>query len=311
MHEQADPPTTLEGWLRLVERAPVPRSVADLRAATALMAPRQNAGSPLVTGPVRERVRLHEVADAAGRNAHVIADVIEPPAQPHDRDTPTLVYFHGGGFVTGSPRDYARLLRHWARRGFRVVAPWYPLAPEHPWTQIMASAPSAVTAAAGTFPAGPIVVAGDSAGALLALYALHVLRPMPAPTGTPPPGVRVRAAALLYGWFDPFTPTPGEWPGLALMRAACVESLRGGAPPGPAWMQAVDPRTPMLLVAAGEDALRGQSLEAARHLSAAGAALRLMDVPAVPHGFLQQDLWPATGPTLDAAAEFLHNATRG
>ena len=46
---------------------------------------------------------------------------------------PTLMYVHGGGFVGCSPRTHRPITAGFALQGFRVFAPDYRLAPEHPF----------------------------------------------------------------------------------------------------------------------------------------------------------------------------------
>ena len=78
-----------------------------------------------------------------------------------------ILYFHGGGFVSGSPRTHLELcawLAHLTRR--RVVSARYPLAPEVRYPA-QRDAAQAILARI----AGPVILAGDSAGAALALWA--------------------------------------------------------------------------------------------------------------------------------------------
>src|ERR1700722_7297602 len=46
---------------------------------------------------------------------------------------PTLIYFHGGGYFTGSPRAHRPITASFANAGFNVFVPEYRLAPEHPY----------------------------------------------------------------------------------------------------------------------------------------------------------------------------------
>jgi len=80
----------------------------------------------------------------------------------------TIVYLHGGGYAFGSPRTHERIGRTLAElTGLSVTLPAYPLAPEHVWPAQLNAAMAAVAAVAET--SGPVVLAGDSAGAHLAL----------------------------------------------------------------------------------------------------------------------------------------------
>lgn len=82
-----------------------------------------------------------------------------------------VLYFHGGGFVAGSPRTHAALLARLARLArVEVVAPSYRLAPEHPFPAAPDDARAAWDALiARGYNAADIVIGGDSAGGNLAL----------------------------------------------------------------------------------------------------------------------------------------------
>ncbi|NPD17120.1 alpha/beta hydrolase fold domain-containing protein [Xinfangfangia sp. D13-10-4-6] len=92
------------------------------------------------------------------------------PARPPALPPATVVYFHGGGFIVGSPETH-RVVTAWIAQetGARVVSIRYPLAPEHPFPAQSQAAPAAVRRQlAGD---GQIRLMGDSAGGLVALWA--------------------------------------------------------------------------------------------------------------------------------------------
>ncbi|EMA65005.1 alpha/beta hydrolase fold domain-containing protein [Halorubrum kocurii] len=89
---------------------------------------------------------------------------------------PTVVFFHGGGFVFGSIGTHDWLCRHLTREsGCAVLSVDYRLAPEHPFPAAVADAYAAVEWAAANPDAidgtGEVAVAGDSAGGALAAVA--------------------------------------------------------------------------------------------------------------------------------------------
>lgn len=93
------------------------------------------------------------------------------------RDTgPVLLYFHGGGYVFGSPRTHrAMLARLSGLSGLPACLPQYRLAPEHPFPAAVEDALSAYRAVA-EHPGG-VILGGDSAGGGLALALLgEILR---------------------------------------------------------------------------------------------------------------------------------------
>ncbi|MEU7814373.1 alpha/beta hydrolase fold domain-containing protein [Pseudonocardia sp. NPDC049154] len=86
-----------------------------------------------------------------------------------------LVWFHGGGYVLGSPRGFSELGYALSRAtGATVLLPDYRLAPEHKVPAAVEDGVAVLEAAASAY--GTLFVGGDSAGGGLALSALAVLR---------------------------------------------------------------------------------------------------------------------------------------
>ncbi|WP_224337949.1 alpha/beta hydrolase [Haloprofundus halobius] len=90
-----------------------------------------------------------------------------------DGPVPTVVFFHGGGFVLGSIGTHDWLCRQLTRESdCAVLSVDYRLAPEHPFPAAVEDAYAAVEWAAESTDAlhgtGEIAVAGDSAGGNLA-----------------------------------------------------------------------------------------------------------------------------------------------
>ncbi|MEX1153342.1 alpha/beta hydrolase [Parvibaculum sp.] len=111
-------------------------------------------------------------------------------------DAPVVLYFHGGGYVLGSPVSHRHLTARLALAArARVLSVDYRLAPEHPFPAAVDDGLKAYRwlLDAGHAP-GTIALAGDSAGGGLAVAVLIAARrdglPMPA------------AAALLSPWTD-------------------------------------------------------------------------------------------------------------
>ncbi|MEM6306506.1 MAG: alpha/beta hydrolase fold domain-containing protein [Pseudomonadota bacterium] len=117
--------------------------------------------------PVRE-VKTHKM-QLAGRATLVIT-----PPDPQRR----ICWFHGGGFVLGSPHTHRVMLSYLAHAArATVIAPSYRLAPEHPFPAATDDATATAMAAWHYAPdMGPLVLGGDSAGGGLALTAMaHML----------------------------------------------------------------------------------------------------------------------------------------
>lgn len=89
-----------------------------------------------------------------------------------------ILYFHGGGFVVGSPRVYRGMTARLAElAGARLFSLDYRLAPEHPFPAALEDAIAAYAwlLEEGWDP-GKVMLAGDSAGGGLALALLLSLR---------------------------------------------------------------------------------------------------------------------------------------
>jgi len=125
--------------------------------------------------------------------AGVFGEWVDSPKAQQDQ----VIYFlHGGGFNAGSPITHRELASHLVlAAGMRVLLPAYRLAPEYPFPAALHDAGEGYRwlLAQGIQPE-KIVLAGDSAGAGLALSTLLWIRqqqlPLPA------------AAVLLSPWAD-------------------------------------------------------------------------------------------------------------
>ncbi|GGH46642.1 lipase [Microbacterium album] len=116
---------------------------------------------------------LRETLDVVygGAGARTSLDVFSPGADEDPRAT--VVWIHGGAWISGSKEDvrpYARML---AAEGYTAVAVSYGVAPESPYPSALAQVNAALgflVARAREFRVDParIVLAGDSAGANLA-----------------------------------------------------------------------------------------------------------------------------------------------
>ena len=136
---------------------------------------------------------------------------IYAPLGRGDAPAPTLLYFHGGGWISGGPDSHDAICATLAARGdCRVIAVDYRLAPEHRFPAALEDG----AAALGAIAANPrrfgvdldrLGIAGDSAGANLAVVlareaptplALQLLLcPVMDPLGRTP-----SRAALASGW---------------------------------------------------------------------------------------------------------------
>ena len=107
---------------------------------------------------------------------------VEKDGNPTDR---ILLYIHGGGFVTGCAQARRGFTAHVAGKlGFNLASIDYRLAPEHPFPAGPEDCLAAYRALLALYPAGRIILLGESAGGNLVLSLLVQIRenglPLPA-----------------------------------------------------------------------------------------------------------------------------------
>lgn len=235
--------------------------------------------------------------------------------------SPAIVFLHGGGFVTCDIDVYDGVARQLAKRsGMRVVSVDYALAPEHPFPVPLNDCIAAirwVAAHGGEWGIDPkrIAVAGDSAGANLALAATIALRD----AGNSP----VRGAACIYGCYAPDLNTQSEkdygggpylimslemawyWNHYLPNKADRTDPL---AAPLYADLRGLPP---LFLTASEFDPLRNDTEMLVEKLKAAGANFEFRLWPKTIHACVNLMGWiPAMGPRVDEVCAFLNQVTR-
>lgn len=257
-------------YLEALRAAPAPPlgslSPEQLRAAN-------TAGAPAVAGTGRD---VERVEDAT------VADV------PVRRYVPagargTTVYLHGGGWVVGTLDTYDVVGRALAAEsGTTVVCVGYDLAPErrHPAQAEQCAAVVREVAAS----AGPVALAGDSAGAHLAVLTAVLA------------GVPLSALALVYPVVSPALDTPSavqNATGYALetegMRWYWQQYLPEAAADLPVDLLRLDLAglPPTLVLTAGYDPLRDEGRALADALEAAGVPVERAAFDGQVHGFFR------------------------
>lgn len=230
--------------------------------------------------------------------------------ESHERLTDrTIVHLHGGGWVVLSPLTHARACALIARAAkARVIAPFYPLAPEHPFPEPLDAVRRAIAAIAQA-EGRPVTVTGDSAGANLALAAA-----LKAPE-------HVDRLGLIYGVFDddhttashrekgdgshPLTSVEMAW---FWQHYAPREDHPGGRPWQAKPLHGPLERLtgPVHIAAVEHDCLRDDSVRLHRALSAAGVPSTLHEWVGLYHGCLLHDRFaPTAADRLDAFAKGL------
>ena len=211
-----------------------------------------------------------------------------------DGARPALCYFHGGGFAMGSVASFDIACAALAEAtGAVVVSVHYRRLPEADYAAAQDDCDKAFAwmvrqaAALGVDPRRT-GVAGDSAGALLALASAANLRD----AGGAAPAFQL----LFYGTFamDPDRPAYAQSrdPMLSVDRVRGYIALfrsRGGLFRQPAPVDRADLAglPPTLIVAAQLDPLRQEGEELAERLARAGVATTLQVAPGMIHGFLR------------------------
>jgi epsilon-lactone hydrolase len=97
---------------------------------------------------------------------------------PGSNASRVLIFFHGGGYCSGSIRSHRRMVTEAGRAGaLRTLAVGYRLAPEHPFPAALDDALTALRFVRGQgLPARSIAVGGDSAGGGLTVALLNRLK---------------------------------------------------------------------------------------------------------------------------------------
>ena len=154
----------------------------------------QNVLDTLATGPEPRRTENDAAWALAWRESYRFANRFTGETLPIDdvhevaapvrmrvyRPTPSpgglVAFFHGGGLIGGDLDSHDKAVRRLALASNRtVVAPAYRLAPEHPYPVAHEDCYAAYRFAL-SLDAGPVAVAGDSVGGLLAVSVAQLAR---------------------------------------------------------------------------------------------------------------------------------------
>ena len=245
------------------------------------------------------RIDMAEVRDLAAEGpAGPIPLRLYRPAGAPPRETPVLVYIHGGGWVIGDLDSHDAVCRAIAERaGCLVVAVDYRLSPEHPAPAAAEDCIAAlrwVASHAGEWGGDParLAVGGDSAGGSLSAVAAIAARDA---------GLPLRAQILIYPSTDNRRSAPPYRSRIANREVPpllpdVLDWFMSQYLPDPAlgedWRQspiaAADKGglAPALVIVAERDPLHSEGLAYADALAAAGVAVSRLDIPGMIHGFI-------------------------
>lgn len=231
---------------------------------------------------------------------------------------PTLIFFHGGGWVIGDLETHDGLCRILANEaGVRVIAVEYRCAPEHKFPAAIDDAIAAVNwveanAIALGVDANRIAVGGDSAGGGLAAVVAQVAKQKGGPK-------------LVYQMlFFPVTHVGADTvslrefaEGYFLERATLLwfyahylpdDADRADSRISPLNAKDVRGLPPAYVMLAGFDPLHDEGLAYARKLRDAGVAVTVADYPDMVHDFIyMQAVLPQAQRALHTAAAALKN----
>jgi acetyl esterase/lipase len=297
-----------------VAESPVERLIAGiLRAGTRLMAGRAfRPGLPI--GQHRRRLQQAVRVTFPPRGTKVTIATCggiagEWVAARGTAPTPlTILYLHGGGYLSGSPVTHRAITGHLAARcGARVFAADYRLAPEHPFPAALDDAVAACRGllAEGVAP-GNLVIAGDSAGGGLAAATAVRLAQLALPLP--------RALVLFSPWTDltleQLSSAPGE---VMLNRPWLQDGARDYVAHGDARDPLVSPvfaapqgLPPTLIQVGTDELLLNDSRRLFRRLQQGGVIARLEEYPRRWHVFqLHAGMLADADRALDAVARFV------
>ncbi len=219
-----------------------------------------------------------------------------------------ILYFHGGGYVMGSPRTHRAMMAQLSGlTGRAAILPDYRKAPEHAFPGAVEDALDCYRALSESHGAASIVIGGDSAGGGLALALLgEILRlELPRPAGV--------------FTFSPLTDVTFSGPSfsanaqadvmLPAARARDMEQhyLAGADPRDPRaspLFAAFKGAPPVWICAGTTEILLDDTRRMAAHLREEGVQVQEVIAPGLPH------VWPIFQTTLPEGRETLREVAR-
>jgi acetyl esterase len=243
-------------------------------------------------GPAVETVLDFDIPSPHGAIGARLYDPTPGDTQP----CKALVYYHGGGFMIGSPASHDGFVRRLvAGLGIPAISIDYRMAPEHPFPAAIDDCITATQWAATQLGSAlgrdvdGLVIAGDSAGGNAASVVANELRE----TG----GAPIVLQALLYPAADyvndyPSRTAHGE--GKLLETKAMDFFEQANTPPGtdmtdprisPMFAQIAPDAPPAIVIVAELDPLRDEGAAYAQKLAAAGVPTIFREEMGLIHGF--------------------------
>jgi monoterpene epsilon-lactone hydrolase len=271
---------TLNGFLRFTMKRHGKRGI-DLKR---LRSTSEN--PPRMALAIPAGFRIDDVRSDQGLQFDLVSAVASQPGNP----SVVVLYLHGGGYLFGSTKTHRQVLIAMAKAfDAPVYGLDYRLAPEHPFPAAFEDAVLAYRWLLDQHPNTAIVLAGDSAGAGLAIATALAIRDK----GWPAPKAIVG--------FSPYSDLAVTGASIDANAKSCAmftpRGVREAAAMYLAGADARDPRAsplygdlsglpPMLLFASRHEILRDDTLRLAERASAAGVEVELIVRDRLPH------VWP-------------------
>ena len=228
---------------------------------------------------------------------------------------PILVYFHGGGWISGSPQTHRKICHRFAEAGFLVFNVDYALAPENPFPQGFDECCESLrwavdNAAKYNGDSNRLSVGGDSAGGNLTAACAAAL--------ADDSKVEIKKILLIYGVFD-FLSMRETSDVLVDTDTDLMMEMMVGSYLGPEHDEAVlsDPRVspihvsdklpPAHILCGTLDGLMAGSKIFAEKLNSQGIENEEFYYENMPHGFLHfEDYFPESREAIDRMVVFLN-----
>lgn len=232
------------------------------------------------------------VFDLAGLES-LDARVYVPDALSSLDPRPTIFFVHGGGFWCMSPENYDGVLGQLAVSAHaQIIAPRYPLAPEHPFPAAPRHISKAYKALAAhrvhlKLDAARLAVVGESAGGNLAATLIPVFGEA---------GCIPRVQVLVHPLLDLAGMQPSRLASTpivsnAAIRASIDRYLAGANPldpeASPLYSNELHKAPPTVIVAGSLDPVLDECRVYAKRLSDADVPVTFLVADGLPHGFLQ------------------------
>jgi acetyl esterase/lipase len=231
---------------------------------------------------------------------------------PGARDERILLYFHGGGYVMGSPRTHRAMLARLSQLSGRVAfLPEYRKAPEHPFPAAMEDALASYRALIAQTPPERIALGGDSAGGGLVLALLGEICRL----GLPQPGVTFAFSPLCDMTFSGASFSDNARADVMLPASRALD-MRGmylsGHDPTDARASPLfagfKAASPVWLAAGDTEILLDDTRRMAAHLEDEGVSVTVTIAQDLPHVWpIFDGLMPEADATLRALAERLNS----